>query len=56
MDALREHNPQTDAEKVRHLFDEYRAGGLAVVAWKDTLEAISRVRLTNYCSVLRHEK
>ena len=42
MDALREHNLQTDAEKVRHLFDEYRAGGLAVVAWKDTLEAIEQ--------------
>lgn len=42
MDALHEHNLQTDAEKVRQLFDEYRAGGLAVVAWKDTVEAIEQ--------------
>jgi peptide subunit release factor 1 (eRF1) len=42
MDSLREHNLQTDAEKVRELFDEYRAGGLAVVTWKDTVEAIER--------------
>ena len=42
MEALREHNLQTDAEKVRQLFDEYRAGGLAVVAWKDTVKAIEQ--------------
>jgi len=42
MDSLREHNLHTDAEKVRELFDEYRAGGLAVVTWKDTVEAIER--------------
>ncbi|HEX5601718.1 MAG TPA: Vms1/Ankzf1 family peptidyl-tRNA hydrolase, partial [Pyrinomonadaceae bacterium] len=42
MDALREHNLHTDAEKVRQLFDEYRAGGLAVVAWKDTVTAIEQ--------------
>lgn len=42
MDLLREHNLQTDAEKVRQLFDDYRAGGLAVVTWKDTVEAIER--------------
>ena len=42
MDSLREHNLHTDAEKVRQLFDEYRAGGLAVVTWKDTVTAIER--------------
>jgi peptide chain release factor subunit 1 len=42
MDALREHNLHTDAEKVRHLFDEYRGGRLAVVAWKDTVKAIEQ--------------
>src|SRR5574338_1266344 len=42
MEALREHNLHTDAEKVRQLFDEYRAGGLAVVAWKDTVTAIEQ--------------
>jgi peptide subunit release factor 1 (eRF1) len=38
--ALSEHNAQTDAEKVRHLLDEYRAGGLAVVGLRDTLTAL----------------
>jgi peptide subunit release factor 1 (eRF1) len=42
MESLREHNLQTDAEKVRQLFDEYRAGGLGVVTWKDTVQAIER--------------
>jgi len=42
MDALRKHNLHTDAEKVRHLFDEYRGGRLAVVAWKDTVKAIQQ--------------
>jgi len=42
MDSLREHNLHTDAEKVRQLFDEYRAGGLAVVTWKDTVTAMER--------------
>lgn len=42
MDSLHEHNLQTDAEKVRQLFDDYRAGGLAVVSWKDTVAAIER--------------
>ena len=40
--ALREHNAQTDAERVRHLLDEYRAGGLAVVGLRDTLTALYR--------------
>ena len=42
MEALREHNLHIDAEKVRQLFDEYRAGGLAVVAWKDTVKAVEQ--------------
>jgi peptide subunit release factor 1 (eRF1) len=40
MESLREHNTQTDAEKVRRLLDEYRAGGLAVVGARDTLSAL----------------
>lgn len=40
MEALREHNLQSDAEKVRHLLDEYRAGGLAVVGFSDTARAL----------------
>ena len=42
MESLREHNLHTDAEKVRQLFDEHRAGGLAVVTWNDTVKAIER--------------
>jgi peptide subunit release factor 1 (eRF1) len=41
MEALREHDSQTDAEKVSQLFDAYRAGGLAVVGSTDTLEALA---------------
>ena len=37
MEALRGHNLQTDAERVRLLLDEYRAGGLAVVALRERL-------------------
>lgn len=40
MESLREHNLQTDAERVRRLLDEYRAGGLAVVGVRDTLTAL----------------
>lgn len=40
MEALREHNLQTDAEKVRLLLDDYRAGGLAVVGFHDTASAL----------------
>ena len=40
MEALREHNTQTDAERVRRLLDEYRASGLAVVGSRDTLTAL----------------
>ncbi len=40
MEALREHNLQHDAEKVRLLLDEYRAGRLAVVGLRDTARAL----------------
>jgi peptide chain release factor subunit 1 len=42
MEALRGHNLQTDAERVRLLLDEYRAGGLAVVALRDTTKALEQ--------------
>jgi peptide chain release factor subunit 1 len=42
MEALSEHNLHTDAEKVRRLLDEYRAGGLAVVAVRDTMQALEQ--------------
>lgn len=40
MESLREHNLQADAERVRLLLDEYRAGGLAAVGARDTLSAV----------------
>jgi peptide chain release factor subunit 1 len=42
MEALRQHNFQSDAEKVRHLLDEYRSGGLAVVGFSDTARALEQ--------------
>jgi len=42
MEALSEHNLHTDAEKVRRFLDEYRAGGLAVVAVRDTMKALEQ--------------
>jgi len=41
MESLREHDSQTDAEKVSHLLNEYRGNGLAVVGVADTLAALS---------------
>lgn len=41
MEALREHDAESDAERVERLFDDYRAGGLAVVGSTDTLEALA---------------
>jgi peptide chain release factor subunit 1 len=41
LEAMREHDAQSDVEKVEQLINEYRAGGLAVVGSTDTLEALS---------------
>lgn len=41
-EALRENDVQSDAEKVADLFDKYRAGGLAAVGLRETLDAVSR--------------
>ena len=38
---MRRYDAKTDAEKVERLLDEYRAGGLAVVGSRDTLEALA---------------
>ena len=40
MDALKEHDSQTDAEKVAQLLDQYRGNGLAVVGVAETLSAL----------------
>jgi len=40
-EALREHNLQTDAQRVR-LLDEYRGSGLAVIGLRDTLTALEQ--------------
>jgi peptide chain release factor subunit 1 len=41
LEAMREHDAESDAEKVEQLIDAYRAGGLAVVGSTDTLEALA---------------
>src|SRR5215213_7218875 len=41
MESLKEHDSQTDAEKVDRLINEYRGNGLAVVGAPDTLAALS---------------
>ncbi|HEX5708674.1 MAG TPA: Vms1/Ankzf1 family peptidyl-tRNA hydrolase [Pyrinomonadaceae bacterium] len=41
LEAMREHDAETDAERVRELLDAYRAGGLAVVGSEAVLEALS---------------
>lgn len=41
MESLREHDSQSDAEKVSRLIDEYRGNGLAVVGVPNTLTALS---------------
>ena len=40
IESLREHDAQTDEEKVARLFDEYRSGGLGVVGVPNTLAAL----------------
>lgn len=41
LDAIREQDAVTDAEKVKRLFEQYRAGGLAVAGPQETLEALA---------------
>ena len=41
LEAMREHDAQTDAERVERLLNEFRGGGLGVVGATDTLEALS---------------
>lgn len=41
LDSLREHDAQTDVEKVQRAIDQYRAGGLGVVGVRATLEALT---------------
>lgn len=41
MESMREHDAQTDAEKVERLMNEYRSGNLGVVGARRTLEALT---------------
>ena len=41
LERVREHDAETDAEKVARAVDEYRAGGLGVVGPRRTLEALT---------------
>lgn len=45
MESVLDDNTQSDAEKVRDLFDSHRAGGLAVVGMRETLEALLHGRV-----------
>jgi peptide chain release factor subunit 1 len=42
LEALRRHEAESEAEKVRMLLDDYRAGGLAVVGLRETRAALGR--------------
>lgn len=41
LDAIREQDAATDADKVNRLFEQYRAGGLAIAGPQETLEALA---------------
>ena len=41
LDAIREQDAATDAEKVQRLFEYFRAGGLAITGPQETLEALA---------------
>ncbi len=41
LEAMREHDARTDAERVRAMIDDYRAGGLAAVGVHDVLAALA---------------
>ena len=41
LEAIREKDAESDAESVARLFEQFRAGGLAVVGPRDTLEALA---------------
>jgi peptide chain release factor subunit 1 len=55
MEAMQEHDAQTDFEKVRQLFDDYRAGGLAVVGSTETLEALAMGQVEELLISARHQ-
>ena len=55
MEAMQEHDAQTDVEKVKQLFDDYRAGGLAVVGSTDTLEALAMGQVEELLISARHQ-
>jgi peptide chain release factor subunit 1 len=55
MEAMQEHDAQTDVEQVKQLFDDYRAGGLAVVGSTDTLEALAMGQVEELLISARHQ-
>jgi peptide subunit release factor 1 (eRF1) len=55
MEAMQEHDAQTDVEKVKQLFDDYRAGGLACVGSTDTLEALAMGQVEELLISARHQ-
>jgi peptide chain release factor subunit 1 len=55
MEAMQGHDAQTDVEKVKRLFDEYRGSGLAVVGSTDTLEALAMGQVEELLISARHQ-
>src|SRR5918997_646272 len=55
LEAMREHDAQSDAEKVEQLLNDYRAGGLAVVGSNDTLEALAMGRVEELVIVAQQQ-
>jgi peptide subunit release factor 1 (eRF1) len=56
MNALREDNIQTDAEKVRNLLDENASGGLSVVGLDKTMSALARGQVSELVLNARNEE
>ena len=55
MEAMREHDAQTDAETVERLLNEYRGSGLAVVGSTDTLDALAMGQVEELVIVARQQ-
>ncbi|MET0647139.1 MAG: Vms1/Ankzf1 family peptidyl-tRNA hydrolase [Pyrinomonadaceae bacterium] len=56
LEAMREHDAESDAERVEQLINEYRAGGLAVVGSTDTLEALAMGQVEELVIVAQQQK
>ncbi|HEX6186053.1 MAG TPA: Vms1/Ankzf1 family peptidyl-tRNA hydrolase [Pyrinomonadaceae bacterium] len=55
LEVMQGHDAQTDVERVKQLFDDYRAGGLAVVGSTETLEALAMGQVEELLISARHQ-